>query len=506
MTMHFDPYHLWFGIPPYEQPANHYRLLGLGLFEANPALIAAAADQRIAALQTFQLGPEGGIAQRLMHELAIARMMLLDPRRKAAYDAVLRSAVPGVTPDVQMLPGMQQMPPAWQQPAFAQAPPAMAPAGGYAHPPSYAPPPAYHQPPAYSPPPGYGPPGYAAAAPPVAPPPVPQSVMPQPAASAFAPAKRSPAPSPGPAAPPAPPRPGAPGELGPGATIGKYRLIEQVSTSSLGRVYKAQHGETGRLYFLKCLPPESQKSFEVQKRFQREIEILTKLDHPHLIVGRESGVYAGQPYLVMEYVMGADLATLVKQHGPLSPDDAAHYTIQAAQALAELHKHGIVHRNLKPHVLLVDLQGNVRLTNLLLAKVGEQSSLDVGDDQLTMQGEQMGSVDYLPPEQALDARQADARSDLYALGCTLFFVLTGHPPYVSKRPLEKILAHRSAPIPSLREIRADVPAALDQVCRKLLAKNPQDRFQTAEELIATLDPDAAEAPALSWWSRLFGKK
>ena len=139
----------------------------------------------------------------------------------------------------------------------------------------------------------------------------------------------------------------------------------------------------------------------MRKRFERECQILVKLDHPNLIVGRESGEHAGLKYLVMDYVLGTDLATLVKQQGPLPIEQGVDYAVQTARGLTQLHMHGVFHRNIKPHVLLVDLLGNLRFTNLLLAKIGESSTLE--GEALTTMGEQMGSLDYLPPEQALDA-------------------------------------------------------------------------------------------------------
>ncbi|MDX1947367.1 MAG: serine/threonine-protein kinase [Pirellulaceae bacterium] len=423
MTPTFDPYHQWLGIPPQEQPANHYRLLGLEQFAADPNQIAQAADFKMAQVRTYQLGPHGAISQRILNELATARIMLVDPRRKAAYDQVLRSAVPGVTADAQSLPA--QLPTPAPQP----------------------------------------------------------SRLPTAAVGA---------------------------EPQPGQMFGKYKIVERVSSSSLGRIHKTQHLETGRYYFLKTLPPEAAKSPEVQKRFQREIEIVTKLDHPNLIVGREAGQFGGAPYLIMEYVLGTDLATLVKQQGPLAIDDAVEYVLQTARGLESLHGHGIFHRNLKPHVLMVDLQGNVRITNLLLAKLGEASSIAGGDEALTMQGEAMGSVDYLPPEQAIDPRQADQRSDLYALGCTLYFLLAGKPPYAAKNAMQKVLAHRSAPIPALKAVRPETPAWLDAAYQKLLAKEPAGRFANASELIKALAPagpvvtGSIEKPK-SWFGKILAK-
>ena len=226
----FDPYHQWLGIPPQDQPATHYRLLGIETFEENAEVISSAADRQMAHVRTFQMGPNGAISQRLLCELSTARLILLRPVRKAGYDAVLKSAVP--------MTQLEEEPRA----------PATAPAKG---------------------------------------------------------ARANPQTTP------------AAEELAPGTVVSEYRILEPAGGSAFGKIYKAQQVETGRFFFLKILPGSSAQNEEVRKRFERECQILMKLDHPNLIVGREAGEHAGQKYLVMDYVLGTDLATLVKQQGPL---------------------------------------------------------------------------------------------------------------------------------------------------------------------------------------------
>jgi serine/threonine protein kinase len=229
------------------------------------------------------------------------------------------------------------------------------------------------------------------------------------------------------------------------------------------------------------------------------MEILTRLNHPNLIVACDSGEHQGLPFLVLEYVPGADLSRLIREQGALPVEQAIEYAVQTARGLSELHWHGVFHRNIKPHALLVDVRGNLRITNLLLAKIGEGSLLDAGDEALTTLGESMGSIDYLPPEQAVDSSRADERSDIYSLGCTLFYLLTAQPPYPGKSSVDKLLAHRQAPVPSLRKLRHEVPAWLDNVCRKMLAKKPEDRYQKANDVIAALGQPTSQG---SWWRRL----
>lgn len=431
----FDPYQAWLDIPPHEQPPTHYRLLGLSSFEGDNARVMEAADARMGKIRTYQLGPNGPISQKILNELSKARVTLLDEKRRAAYDAVLKSAAPAISAEPQDGTQIAKPPqrPATANPA-APAPPAAAPGSktstGRTTTTNKA---------------------------------ITQSQLTRAVAAA------------------------PPGELVPGTVVGKYRIVERVSTSALGRIDKAQHIETGHFYFLKTLPPDAAKKEEVRKRFAREIEIVTKLDHPNMISGIEAGDHNGQPYLVMEYVLGTDLATLVHQHGTLSVDEVVDYVIQTAKGLTQLHLHGVFHRNIRPHVLLVDTQGNLRITNLLLAKLGETSTITSTDNNLTVQGQSLGSYDFQAPEQTLDAREADARSDLYSLGCTLHYLLTGHPPYVSDYPMQKILAHQSAPIPLLSSSRPDVPDYLERVFEKLLAKEPAARFQFAGDLVDALE-------------------
>ena len=169
-------------------------------------------------------------------------------------------------------------------------------------------------------------------------------------------------------------------ELSPGEIVGHYRILERASATMLGVTYKVQHVETRRYYFLKTLPPKAAKKPEVRKRFQHEIELLSRLNHPNLIVAADKGEHQGLPYLVLDYVVGADLSRLVREQGPLQIKQAIDYIVQTAHGLADLHWHGVFHRNIKPHALLVDIRGNLRITNLLLAKIGEGALVDGGEE------------------------------------------------------------------------------------------------------------------------------
>jgi serine/threonine protein kinase len=267
------------------------------------------------------------------------------------------------------------------------------------------------------------------------------------------------------------------------------------------------HRDSGRVVSLKILPAASSKNHEIVRRFQREAQLVTQVRHPNLIAGLGAGVEGGLPWLALEYVVGTDLSTLVRQVGPLPVSQAIDYTVQAARGLAQLHQRNVFHRNVKPAVLLADVQGNLKVTNLFLAKIGEHADVAMAGGELTMTGQSMGTAEYLPPEQATDAKSVDQRGDIYALGCTLHFLLTGRPPYVEKSLMKKLLAHSTGPIPSLRASRGDVPEHVDAVFQKMLAKKPEGRFQSMGEVIQLLTP-ASAAPVRvrkkGFWARLLG--
>ncbi len=409
MNDHFDAYHKWLGIPPGHQPPDHYRLLGLRRFEADAEVIGNASDQRMRFLRTLQTGAHAAESQRLLNEVARARVTLLDPARKAGYDAVLCSAAP-----VDSAPA---------GPRPLEAPPVQA----------------------------------------------------APAASV-------------------------------GQSFGEFRLVECLQHTRMAMVYRAEHTPTGRLYSLKFLTPEAARDGTMRKRFRREIEITTQLDHPHLIVGYQGGEHQGLLYLVTEYVIGTDLQTLVAKRGPLPIEHVLEYVEQAARGLMQLHLLGVYHRNISPRNLLVDLQGRIKVTNLLLARIQEGSEMDQGQEELTRMGDVMGTAEFLAPEQVLDASSVDQRTDVYSLGCTMFYLATGRAPYGGRSLMDKLAAHKTQPIPSMRDHRPDVPGWLDTVCRKMLVKEPGGRYTTMAYLTAALDARRRLPWWVRAWRRLFGSQ
>ena len=278
-----------------------------------------------------------------------------------------------------------------------------------------------------------------------------------------------------------------------GFYVDKYVVLDCLGRGGSGIVFKARYTlAPHRLVALKTLDMRNlHRNEELLVRFRREIEIIIRLQHPNIVRAFEVINTRTQIFLVMDYVEGSDLATVVKRRGKLPVAEAVAYGIQAARALSYAHRCGIIHRDLKPGNLLLTRAGQVKLSDLGLAR----DDNDESQENLTMKGACLGTPEFMAPEQAEDAARADARCDLYSLGTTLFFLLTGDLPVTGGSYVQRLQRLLTLPALPLASVRADVPAGLAEVVDRLRAGDPADRPASADEVISLLEPFVA-SPAL----------
>lgn len=273
------------------------------------------------------------------------------------------------------------------------------------------------------------------------------------------------------------------------SVLGVYRLVELLGEGGMGSVWKAVHTKLKKTVALKVLPQQLTRDPETVARFEREMEAVGALDHTNIVRAMDAGEVGGTHYLVMEYVEGLDLGMLVQSKGRRPVKEACEMIRQAAVGLAHAHQHGLVHRDIKPSNLLLSKQGKVKILDLGLARLQGDAASPQASKQLTGFGLILGTPDYMSPEQWDDTHAVDHRADLYALGCTLFFLLTGRAPYedAAHQTLAKKLAgHSAEPPPNLKKERPEVSPELDAIYRRLMEKNPAARFATAADVARAL--------------------
>jgi hypothetical protein len=269
---------------------------------------------------------------------------------------------------------------------------------------------------------------------------------------------------------------------------GRYQLLAKLGEGGMGQVYLANDTRLDRRVALKVLPPDSINDPDAVARFRREAKALAQLAHPGIVQAFDCEEDAGRHFLVMEYVEGQSLAAVLKGKGRLAPARAADYAYQAAQALQHAHERGLVHRDIKPSNLLLTTDGRVKLLDLGLARFLQDQ---VADPSRTREGVGMGTPDYAAPEQFRDARTADARADVYSLGCTLYQLLTGQVPFPGSSLSEKYDAHATREPAPVEDLCPEVPGGLALAVRRMMAKRPGDRFQSAAEVAEALSPFVA---------------
>jgi serine/threonine protein kinase/WD40 repeat protein len=263
-----------------------------------------------------------------------------------------------------------------------------------------------------------------------------------------------------------------------GQTLGQYRIIDEIGHGGMANVYRAEQPSIGREVAIKVLPPHFLQDPTFIKRFAREVQIIAKLQHPHILPVYDFSDKGDLPYIVMAYMKGGTLADLIHREGPLPLAEAARLTEQIASGLDHAHQQGIVHRDFKPSNVLLDEHSNVYLADFGIARMADAVS------QLTGSGI-IGTPAYMAPE-ATQTNRVTSLVDIYALGITLFEMLTGQHPYPSETPVGVLMAHAADPIPDICHYRPDLPAEIQEVINRAMAKNPADRYQTASALAADL--------------------
>ncbi len=268
-------------------------------------------------------------------------------------------------------------------------------------------------------------------------------------------------------------------------TIGKYKVLERLGSGGFAQVYLCEHKLMRRRVAVKVLPVAKAKDSSALERFYREARAAAALDHANIVHAYDIDQDEDLHFLVMEYVDGANLQEIVKRTGPLSVARACHYIFQAALGLQHAHEHSLVHRDIKPGNILVDRTGCVKVLDMGLALIFSEE-----DEQLTKKHDDgtLGTADYLSPEQAIDSHDVDIRTDIYSLGVTFYFLLTGKAPFEGMPIPQKLLSHQMKVPRLVSEIRNDAPAAVLAVLMKMMEKHPRDRYTTPGEVAQALEP------------------
>jgi serine/threonine-protein kinase len=264
-----------------------------------------------------------------------------------------------------------------------------------------------------------------------------------------------------------------------GFFLGKYKLLKPLGRGGMGTVYLAEHTHLRRRAAIKVFSLRESESPNTMKRFEAEAQAAAQLDHPHIVRAYDFDFVDPYYYFAMEYVPGTDLGRLVHEKGPLPVHLALDFIRQAALGLAHAHQKGIVHRDIKPANLLLTKENVVKVADLGLALVPREE-----DGSMTIEHKQvLGTADYVAPEQALDSHSVDHRADIYSLGCTLYHLLTGKPPFAGGTVAQRLARHQVAMPAAIVQLRLDCPPQVAALCWKMLQKQPSERIQTSADLV-----------------------
>ncbi|GIW80171.1 MAG: hypothetical protein KatS3mg105_1978 [Gemmatales bacterium] len=275
-------------------------------------------------------------------------------------------------------------------------------------------------------------------------------------------------------------------------TLGGYRILDRLGSGGMGQVFKATHRALNKLVALKVMRSEHVSNPNAVRRFHREIQAAAKLSHPNIVMAIDANSVGDTHFFVMEYVDGIDLSQLVRKKGALPVRIACEFIKQAAQGLQHAHERGLVHRDIKPANLLLarptpaQKMGTIKISDMGLARL-DSSALETDSASWhTQEGRVLGTPDYMAPEQALASSDVDIRADIYSLGCTFYYLLTGRPPFPDCGLMEKLIKHRLEQPTPIETLRPEVPAAVIDIVRRMMAKEPKDRYQTPMEVVNAL--------------------
>jgi serine/threonine-protein kinase len=260
--------------------------------------------------------------------------------------------------------------------------------------------------------------------------------------------------------------------------VGRYVILDRIGGGGMGRVYKARHRLLGRIAALKFIAPRYLARPVAVPRFLREMRLVGRLDHPNIVRAHDAHQNSGVPYIVMEYVPGQDLERLALSRGPLPPEEIARYAMQAAWGLAHAHGQGIIHRDIKPSNLLLGEDGRIRILDFGLGALMDPDDADRGSFA-TCEGMTAGTADFMSPEQVVGRRPLDGRSDLYSLGCVMYFLLTGHVPFPGDSKVECMASRIKGSPAALGDLRPGLPPGVVEVVERLMANRPEDRYPSS---------------------------
>ncbi|MDQ2965958.1 MAG: protein kinase, partial [Chloroflexota bacterium] len=268
---------------------------------------------------------------------------------------------------------------------------------------------------------------------------------------------------------------------------GRYRLIELLGQGGMATIFRATDSQLGRDVAVKVLRPEYGRDPDFVARFRMEAQAVASLNSPNIVTVHDFGMDPAGPFIVMDYVDGEDLATLLRRTGPLSANRTARIAAEVARGLAAAHARGIVHRDIKPGNILLAQDGRVQVTDFGIARA-------IAEAQMTLPGTTLGSVQYMSPEQAR-GETATERSDIYSLGVVLFEMLAGRRPFEGDSAASIAMARLTPPVPMPSAHRSGIPPVLEAICRKAMAIDPAERFQTASAMAAALEDQLGDRAA-----------